>query len=78
MGYTLCDPETAASEYCLDYGRAVARIEARYKTCAICRNDFDPQDGGKQIWMFARSRYRYICPECWENADEIEEEEEYV
>lgn len=70
-GYT---PDVAASVYCLDYGKGVDAIEARIKTCALCGDEFDPQDGGRQVWNKYKMRYRYICPMCWEMADEIEED----
>lgn len=72
--YREYDPETAASVYCIDYGKAVAALEARLKTCAICRGQFDPQGGGKQVWCGGKIQYRYICPDCWSLADDIEEE----
>lgn len=67
------DPDTAASVYCIDYGKAVNRREAMMRPCVVCGEDFDPEDGGMQVWHSRRIGYRYICPRCWANAEEIEE-----
>lgn len=68
------DPDTAASVYCIDYGSGVDAIEARIKTCTLCGDEFDPHEGGRRVWNKYKMRYRYICPDCWDMADEIEED----
>ena len=72
MDYTGYAPEVASSVYCIDYGKAVAGM--RFKTCAVCGDDFDPDRGGMQVWYSRKIGYRYICPRCWSNAEEIEED----
>ena len=75
MIVTGCNAETAAAIYTAALGRELDRYERTCLRCAICGDEFHPQDGGKQVWINWKVGYKYICPDCVESMDTIDEEE---
>ena len=77
--------EQDLDEYDKRYSAGSEETERRQRECAICGRSFDLADG-KVIDIYMASHIRikgcrpdfiYMCNSCYNNADEIESEEEY-
>lgn len=77
--------EQDLNEYDKRYSAGSEETERRQRECAICGCSFDLEDG-KVIDIYMASHIRidgcrpefiYICNCCYNNAEEIESEDEY-
>ena len=75
--YTGYAPEVAATIYNVQLYRDLERYQSGLLTCCVCGGTWNPREdeGGREIWVRRIKASKYICPHCWDNAEESEEED---